>query len=300
MNTRASLAGLTLGLALGAAALALPGLTRAPAQPETPRRADRPPPEGGPGFGRALSDAALSPENLRERLSRRLADARLIETRLEEAIAALDAGTQPPEVIAALLAPGLPRLDRPGDSWRSGPEGRQPLSDAERDRLMAALRQRMPHVAAWADQLESQDPRLLDMIRNRLLPRFREIEETRQRDPAGADARLAEFDASIGVMRATRDYRRAAQNAPPEARAARDVLRASLSTQFDARLSVTRHEIEALGRRIESLRADLAAQEAGRDTLIDAALTRIIEDADRPEPAPGDAPPPGGPPRRPN
>lgn len=240
----------------------------------------------------------MSGTDLRERLTRRLADARLIESRLEEAIAALDAGKQPAEVMADLFAPGMPRIDRMGDGGPrgGGPEGRPPLTEPEQARLMNVLRDRMPRVAAWASELERQDPRVLDMVRNRLLPRLREIEEERGRDPAGADARLAEFEASIGVMRATREYRQAVLRggdgaALDEAKAG---LRGALVDQFDARLGVAQHEIEMLGRRIESLRADVASQREGRAVLIDAAVDRITQDAMGQGVGDGVPPPPEG------
>lgn len=301
------------GGALGAVLLILPGL----AQPDHPGDGAPPPglmpgrPSGGPvgpgprGPGRdgdrppEVDRQPLTRDELRARLQRRLDDARLIEKRLEEGIASLDAGTAPEEVMRALFEPGLPReFDQP---WHGRPEVRGPMTPEERESLMALVRARMPRVAEWITQLESEEPRLLEAVRSRLAPQLREIDRLAERDPQGAKVRTDELIATIGVMRGTRLYRIAVNRAgadSPEATLAQQSLREALAAQFDAHLATSQHEIGALGDRIQALRTDIEAQTQGREQFIDAAMQRIARDALRPPPELGEerAPPPGGPP----
>ena len=280
---RCVLAGAVAGLGL----LVLPGL----AQPEGGRPDRRGPGmrEGGPGEPPpGEMGGPMSASDLRARLARRLDDARVIERRLEEAIASLDGGATPEAVMRDMMAPGLPR---PMDGWRGG-EPRGPLTAEERDRLMARVSERMPRVAMWLKEVEGQEPQLVEAVSNRLAPQLREIERLRERDPEGARVRTEELVATIGVMRATRLYRVAVMRAGAQAPASAEALegvRSALIEQFEARLAARQHEVAALDARIQTLRADIDAELTGRDGLIDEALSRITQDATRPprgEPAP--------------
>ncbi len=299
------------GAAIAASLLVLPGLT----QPDSP--GSRPPP-GGPGHrdmdrpdahpdgtpegrpeGRPGDRAPPTADQLRARLQRRLEDTRLIQQRLEAAIASLDSGTAPEVVMRTLFEPRdgdarrEPRdFDQPGRGF-GGPDPRAPLTTQEREQLLAYIGEHMPRVAAWLTELERDDPRLLEAVRTRLAPQLREIQRLRERDPVGAQARTEELIATMGVMRATRLHRAAARAGAdsPAAIQTRAALRDALATQFDARLAASRHELTALAERIKSLEADIASQTDGRDAHVDSALDRITQDALRPPPP---EPPPGG------
>ncbi|MCA9288582.1 MAG: hypothetical protein KDA05_08355 [Phycisphaerales bacterium] len=249
-------------------------------------RPDRPPqrPDGGAGRpGGPMGDerAPMSPEDLRARLERRLGDVRLLEARLTEAIGSLDEGADPQQVIDAMFAPGAPPADR--NLW-SRPSARGPMDEAERARAMSSLRERLPRVAVWIEELEREDPRLLEMLRTRLLPQWAAIEDMRARDPERAGIMSQEFMSTLMVMRGTRVYRMNVQRFgadSAQAGEARDALRASLQAQFDARLEGAEHEIGHLRERLRTLEADVEAQRADRQTLIDQAIRRIEQEAPR-------------------
>lgn len=303
------------GAAIAASLLLLPGL----AQPDTPSSRPLQPPANPdhrePGQGEGQPDhrpgdrpgdrfgdrTPQTPEQFRARLERRLEDTRFIEQRLEAAIASLDAGTSPDDVMRTLFQPR--EGDRPGEPrdfdqpWRGGPDQRAPLTPEERDQLNAFIAQHMPRVAVWMAELERDDPRMLDAIRNRMAPQLRELQRMHERDPEGAQVRTDEVVATLGVMRAVRLYRAsvnaAAANAStdnPAIAQTRSDLRDALAAQFDARLAASRHEVEALGKRIKSLEADIASQTDNRDAHIDAALDRITSDAQRPATPPPPTP----------
>jgi hypothetical protein len=265
------------------AALALPGLAQPErAQPGATR------PERGSGVAPGPDQPPMAAADLRARLQRRLDDARLIEQRLEHGIASLDAGVAPEQVMRELFASGLPRGWN-GGGWRGGDRGgdRGPLTEAERERLMGVLRERMPRVAQWVEEERGREPALFEAVANRLAPQVREIERLRERDPDRARLRTDELAATIAVMRATRLYRAAGGSGGPGAAGREEAmatLRAALETQFDARLALRQHDVGSLSRRLESLRQDIDAETAGRGAWIDAAVERITQAAEE-EPA---------------
>lgn len=284
-----------VGGIVGMGILILPGLAQPNrAQPGDPPSAsqhaqpDRP--DGRPGRGgprgadgeTGAGQPAMTAADLRARLQRRLDDVRLIGQRLEQGIAKLDAGAAPDEVMRDLFAPGLPRGWEGGGGWRGGGgEHRGPLTDEERERVMALIQERMPRVAAWIEEERTRDPSLIEAVATRLAPQIREIERLRERDPEGARVRTEELIATIGVMRATRLYRAALAGGAdtPQAIDARTVLRDALVAQFEARLAARQHEVAALSRRLDSLREDIDAETTGREQLIDAAIERISQAA---------------------
>lgn len=264
------------GALVGLGLLVLPGM----AQPERGVPGGRPP----PGEARAGSERGdMSAADLRARLVRRVEDARLIEQRLQAGIDRLDAGDDPQEVMRGLFEPGGMRGGE-GPGWRGG-DARGPMNPEERERLMSMIRERMPRVAEWIAELEREEPRLLEAVRARLAPQLREVERLWERDPEGARVRTEELVATFGVMRATRVYRGAVVRDGADGAStqrARASLREALVTQFESRLAARRHEVGALGQRIEELSADIDAQTAGRAQFIEAALEQITQAALRP------------------
>jgi len=283
---------------------------------QRPEREGRQPPEQG-GFG----DGTM----LKERLQRRLDESGRVHTALLDALARLDKGDSPKEVLED-LAPfsrmflrgnnqegggggggvgGLNNSARPDDNMPGVDNFQRPPADGggrnmnpptpeERERMMNALREHAPQLARKFDAMLTNEPAAAPRLIGRIFPRLREALSLRERDVEMFKLRIAEIENSVSLMEAMREYRMA-HNAPAGSPRLDDVeksLRALIAQQFDLRNQVQAREIEDLTRRLNSMRANLELKQADRDKTINEIMRKILEGKEPRELAP---PGPNGP-----
>ncbi len=270
---------------LGAVALLFAGLGLA--QPEaTPER------RGREVVGERLDDPAA----LRARLERTIERSEAMLERHREAIARLDAGESPAEVMRSLRmrdqsGPGE-RPDRasdtqpgnPGGVERPGP-GRGPNPDANpaaegpeaKRRLRVFLREHLPSVHEQLAQIEAQDTEMGDRLFERLMPQLREVAMEMDRDPVFGVLKLTEMRAGLGVVDATQRLRSLGSDAPNDQRSKAEAeLREAIAARFDARMKLREHELERLARRITDLHDQIKEEMSGRDAEIERVYQSVL------------------------
>lgn len=260
--------------------------------PSQPPARDAQPQEAAPRPG--------EPGVMKARLEQRLREVEDQRERLRRAIDMLDNGASPADALRDLdgiLRPGrgegrdrlFPGEGRPG---RDGPAARPPeghddgpgperlLTDEDRARVLAAVREHAPALADRIEGLMARDHEGGARLFGRMAPRLRDALEVRRRDPKAFDLRVEEIIADIGLMDAIRAYRdtrgggdRSASRQPEERALAG--LRKAVAAQFDARLRSQERETELLSERLVSFREELDRKRENRERFIDQAVERI-------------------------
>lgn len=248
---------------------------------------------------RRLREAAQrfdDPVALRDRLERTIERGESMLERHREAITRLDAGESPAEVMRSLRwrespqaeeAPeppsGLGALEgRPdGPHGRRGerPDGARManLDPADRQRLRAFLKERLPSVDAQLSVVEGTDPEMAGRLFDRLLPQLLEINEEIRRDPTFGEFRLEEMRTGLGVVDASQRVRMLGPDADAAARASAEAgLRAAIAARFDVRIRLRQHELERLATRIGELHTQIQQEQAGRDAEIERVFQAVI------------------------
>lgn len=274
------------GSILATTALAQPGGRRPEPPPAPPR------------------DAAPDPDAIKERLARRLEDLDRQQARLREAIARLDRGDAPEDVLRDLEPPrGDGRARRPGPDDGPGerfdgrpdgrpdgrmdgrPEGRggpdgwdagQPLTAEGRRWVEEFLAGSMPVMAERVARLREADPQGADRLLMRLAPRLRDAARLKDSDPELFDLRLAEIRVGMDVIDAIRALRHAQEQGQGVDQAAAKV-REQLIRQQDIRDRMTTHEIRAMAARLDEMKADAEKRKAGSNARIDEMVRRLLE-----------------------
>ncbi len=283
------------GTVLAATTFAQPGGRRPEPPPEPPR------------------EAAPDPDAIKERLARRLEDLDRQQARLREAIARLDRGDAPEDVLRDLephRGDGRARRpgpdDGPGDKFDSRPEGRpdgrmdgrpegrdgwdpaQPLTPEGRRWVEEFLAGSMPVMAERVARLREADPQGADRLLMRLAPRLRDAARLKDSDPELFDLRLAEIRVGMDVIDAIRALRQAQERGQGVDQAT-TMVRESLTRQQDIRDRLTTHEIRVMSARLDEMKADAEKRKAGSNARIDEMVRRLVERRE-----PGDRREPGG------
>lgn len=255
---------------------------------------------------------------LRQWLQRGLERSRGTAERLEKAIADLDAGKSPREVVelldrtaerGSLLAPLL----GPG-GLGGGPGGRdlggagpadglfggqtggppRPLSPDERAAVRSALADLVPDVARQLEEFAKREPRGAERLLNSLAGRLRGAGELRERDPELFELHREEIRNFFDVVRLTReviDARREGEQGAERLASLREQVGQVVARQFDARLKMQARQVDDLHRRAEGLRKEIDKLRERRDQVIAERTDAIFRDAERgargPEGRPG-------------
>lgn len=279
------------------------------------------------------------PERVRRMLDEMLNETRQFERDLSGAVERLNKGDDTRDVLRELgerrqaaregirerVADRMAERGRQGEELRdgprgpAGPEGRRggdrffkpgnfaKLSQEERDQLREDFRRDLPDVAADLELLRTTNREMAENIFSRIGPRYFEAREIRRIDPELATLRIAEIRGTVDVLRKTRAYRDAVKLPGSDANRAAAItqatanLREAIARNFDERLAVQKHEADALAKRLDELRADIASKGERKDALVDDALDRMVRglppqmDEKGPREGPGG---PGGPPGR--
>ncbi len=281
MKKRAALIGTAgVALVLAGAGMAQPDES-APEQPARQRD------------GSARSD---DPALLRTRLERTIARTETMLERHREALARLDAGESPAEVIRSLRSrspgtdengPGGPATRGPGmeeagprgrGAGAVGPDDRPPeISPEARARLRGFLRDQLPSVHEQLAAIERQDSVMGATLFDRMIPQLREVAMEMERNPGFGRLKLEEMRTGLAVVDATQHLRSLPADSNPEARAAAEsALRDAIAARFDARMKMREHELERLAARISELHEQIKQERAGRDAEIEKVFESVI------------------------
>lgn len=241
------------------------------------------PPDQAPqrtGAERTPEDLEREREILRTRLERRLKQIKEIESQIESAMAKLDEGATPEEVVFSFrpdvfdLEPrdggrnGAPRDAGPRDAGRDAPR-MNPLDTPER--VDAFMKTHLPDLAAWTEEFRQRNPEMAERFMDRLMRQLGPIAALEQTDPVLFTLRLDEYRVGYDILTLHREYREiASENAPDDPRAVeiKRTLATALEQRFDIKLQVLRHEIEMVEGRVTALHEELTEMESGRSQAI--------------------------------
>jgi len=152
------------------------------------------------------------------------------------------------------------------------------LSDDEREKVKAVLRQRLPRVADRFEQLAVQEPKMAKMLLDRVGARVQRAESMREQDPQVADLRLKEIELGSDAITFVRDWRKAkrASDAPALEKAGAE-LKAAISDLFDVRVKLRESELREVSSRLEQMRGDLGRFQAERQGVVDRTFKQMTE-----------------------
>jgi hypothetical protein len=255
---------------------------------------------------------AEDPALLRARIERSIEQSQAMLERQRDALARLDAGDSPIEVLRSMRwrefnrGPDLPatrtpdetgepdrRRERPGtprDEARPGAD----LTPEARARLRSFLRDNLPSVHEQLEQVERADEQIGARLFDRLVPQLREVAMDMEREPAFGRLKLEELRAGLAVVDATQRMRSLGTDAPAEQRAeAERGVRDAIAARFDARMRLREHELERLTKRIAELHDQIKSELEGRDAEIDRVYQSVMSQrwarpTDRPTDRPAD------------
>lgn len=279
-------------------------------------------PEGAPQRAPGIADqGVLDPDVLRERLKRRLSELDRFQRKLQAALDGLDGGATPLQIarqfaddpefqrlMGRMRRAGAPPGDGIGPEGgrgpgpergperpEHGPHSDQPVTEAERGRMLTFMRNHLPTFSdRWLGPI-TQSPDSSERFFNRVAPRLRELMFLEERDPGLFMLRLEDLRSDWGVGDAARALRRAMAAHPagdPAIASADAKLREAVARHMDAQAKLRAHEIEMLSKRLETLRSELNDQSARREQRLDEQVARFkaFIESGKPEPGPGPGP----------
>jgi hypothetical protein len=238
---------------------------------------------------------AEDPSLLRARIERSIEMGEAMLERQREALARLDAGDPPVEVLRSMRwrefnrgadLPATRAAEQSGESDRRreravpARDGARPsgdLSPEARARLRAFLRDNLPSVHEQLAQVEMADEQMGARLFERLAPQLREVVMDMEREPAFGAIKLEELRAGLAVVDATQRLRSLGADATSEERAAAERgVREAIAARFDARMRLREHELERLTRRIAELHDQIKSEMEGRDAEIERVYRSVM------------------------
>lgn len=234
-----------------------------------------------------------SPEQVREMITWQLRETdqrieryQVRRAQLAQAMERLDDGASPREIFAQMR----PARDRASDRFGQARVGDRPLAEGRsndrpsrdrieipNERLMAALDEHLPELAAQLRTLRHDEPDKFSEMVHRLGPRFAEVLELRQSDPQMARLKFQDMRAQMGIAQAARTYtqaRHSTDDAGP-IREARRHLGEALEQAFESRMAIRLLELQRLRDRIEAIESEMIQQRDARDEFIARQFERI-------------------------
>lgn len=212
---------------------------------------------------------------LRDRLERARAS-------LEGAIARLDAGEPPREVARdvwwAAREDAGPRgegRDRIAERRRPDREERPEVRLTQEEFRTLILR-RLPGLSPRIEELDRTAPDQAGALVERLGRRVHEVEAQTEDDPELRALRLRELEAGLEVFEAMRSLRASFDRGETTREEVVEALAVKLGAHFDARLAVTRHEVERLRERLARMEGELEAMGDRRASEVDKMTERML------------------------
>jgi hypothetical protein len=240
---------------------------------------DRLPPEQQ----QAEQEAQANPDTLRKRLLQTLNFAKRIVEKHEAALAQLDAGEDPREVIRALRSPESRQGKQQGKRLHAQALGREDSAQAPHSPPPMLTKQELKEVRAFIaehlldvvalKQVEAISPDSTERLLGRLAPKVLEILRLQNDNSALSSLKLDELKAGLFYVEAARHYRGLLRTGSQDQAAieqAEQQVRQAASDRFDAQVHIKQYEIHQLTMRIEQLHDALEVLNTQRDNQVDA------------------------------
>ncbi len=224
------------------------------------------------------------PEALRKRLLHTLEFAKRVVEKHESALAQLDAGDDPRQVMKSLRTPEFRRFVRTtmksasvaNDQDSSGTRRKPSASNITPQELKAVRRFITKHLGQIDSQLnyiEQLHPNSTKPLVIRLAPKILEIIRINDQDPEFAALKLEDLKAGLLFLDASRMYH--AQLRPGKAdesalKQAEQNLYDAATVRFDVQVKIKQYEIDLLQARVENLRTALDDLGKQRDEQVNA------------------------------
>ncbi|MFK7759372.1 MAG: hypothetical protein AB8C13_05435 [Phycisphaerales bacterium] len=206
---------------------------------------------------------------LRERLEQTLVFAQRIVEKHEEAIAQLEAGVDPKDVMRSLRTPEVRRADRKvsrqhqDQTADANPRAMNagfspPPQPSKKDlkRVRAFIADHLLDVDAQLKRVEEISPESTDKLIARLAPKIMEIITLEEHSTEMASLKLDELKAGLWYVEAARQLRGLVRTGSQDKDAieqAEDMVRKAATARFEAQVHIKQYEIHELTSRIEQL-----------------------------------------------
>jgi len=271
-----------------------------------PKNAQRSPQEGERDqiAPRKRLEIRIDPESLRARLNRSIMRAEQMLERNKAALAKLDEGASPAEVLAEIRVEGFDRpQQREGQEpsrkplQASGRESSRPdanhptLNPKERAQMYQFLRENFPKLAKDLDQIAQLDRRNGDRLLARMAPQIREILFLNKTQPELGEIKIEEMRIGLDFVEASRNYRKIRDNpASTDSEKADAIasLHALAGQRFDIQIKSQQFEIDRLEARLNELKDSAEGIQERRDTeiehMVEAAKLNARRDRTRQKP----------------
>eukprot|EP00913_Durusdinium_trenchii_P006275 g5887.t1 len=250
----------------------------------------------------------------RDRLKRRVREARERADRLEAALVRLEAGESLREVMVDLrpderryFMPWAPRAEgadrdqprRPRErdgatsnhqTRRAGdahppPDGARDVPPVSPEQVRAFIAEHLPDMDQHLKGIEAENPAAGKLLSERMAPRIGEVIIAQQRDAALGGLKLQELQLSLNTIKIAREAREASRGqdlSESFQQNTRQRLMDQLNAQAETRAKIQRREIELLEERVDALRAELAERESERAHVVDAMVEQMMRRLSRP------------------
>ena len=189
-------------------------------------------------------------------------------------------------------------FDRPGMRPHTNPDAdpsggdmprpfrRAELSAGELKEIRAIIDEHMPTLAERLRVAEADSPETAERFFARLAPRFADLLELKRDAPELVEVRIAELQAGMAIVGASRELRKLHEEDPGSdaVAAQREKIRRLLGEQFDLHHRIERHRLESRHAELEESLARFDERIADRDRFIEDHLARVLDRVVRDEP----------------
>jgi hypothetical protein len=251
---------------------------------------DRPPPQDHEqAMDSANRDPSGDAESLKERLEQTLSFAKRIVEKHEAAIAQLEAGDDPREVMRSLRLHDVrgsnrlnrrisndENLSRPAAENRKERRPQSPMHNQKAlDDVRAFIADHLPVIDKQLSTIEQISPDATNQLLDRLAPKILEIMHLERENSAMSSLKLDELRAGLDYVEAAKQYRillRTGEVDQDKLDQAEEAVRVAASARFDAQVHIKQYEIHQLTMRIEQLHIALDELNSERDDQVQAQI----------------------------
>jgi hypothetical protein len=210
--------------------------------------------------------------------------AKRIVEKHEAALAQLDAGESPREVMHFLRTPNSRQEMRMANRMHSGSRGMEDpglkdqtpppmLSKHELQRVRSFIAENLQQIDSQLRKIEAISPEGTEKLLRRLAPKVLDILHLQEGNPTLSTLKLDELKAGLAYVDASRKYRSLLKSESSDQAAlnqAEEVVRVAASARFDAQVQIKQFEIHQLTMRIQQLHIALKDLNAQRDDQVQA------------------------------
>jgi len=275
-------------LSVGMLALALSAGLAIGEQPERRDRSDGPSKQAQQERPsrplRESLDIKIDPDALRARLSRSIERAQDLIKLHEDALAKLDEGSSPAEVLKGMKLQGFARRPVTGqpstdadrrDERRKNlqmGDGRPPMSPAHRQQLLGFLREHLPDLWKNLEPIAKANPASADRLVGRMSPQIDEILLLKKSEPELAKIKIDEIRSGLEFVEASREFRvlmKDNEATDTQREVAFAKLHKAATERFDVQLRAKEYEVAMLEARLNELKDSINSIEHRRDREVE-------------------------------